>query len=445
MVNFSSEIKNFFIVSKYDNLDFFCSYQNHLKDLLLLTDAFLTFWESVLPQNAFYLRKLRIGAGNVSKTWIKDNFDSFEFTSKLELQNSQSSYPPYGDFHYLDHAQYNRFHQTSGSSGKPLLFLDSKDGWEWLLNNWFKIFELAGIEKGDRLFFPFSFGPFLGFWTAFEAACKAGYLSFPGGGMSSEARLALIQNQKINVVFTTPSYALRLGEVARSQGINLQDLGLKKLVLAGEPGANIPATRLRIEKDWGPIVVDHHGMTETGPVTVECSATPGLLHIIEEAFIAEVIDQNTQKIRSFGSIGELVLSSIGRAGCPLLRYRTGDIVHLTHQKCACGFNGQSLMGGILSRADEMIFLKGNNIYPSVLQNMLHSIAGILEFRITFRKSDGSSDLMFEIETLLSDSELIITRLEKVIQSAFLFKPVIKIVPKGTLPRQEMKSKRFIQI
>jgi phenylacetate-CoA ligase len=103
------------------------------------------------------------------------------------------------------------------------------------------------------------------------------------------------------------------------------------------------------------------------------------------------------------------------------------------------------MGGILSRADEMIFLKGNNIYPSVLQNMLHSIAGILEFRITFRKSDGSSDLMFEIETLLSDSELIITRLEKVIQSAFLFKPVIKIVPKGTLPRQEMKSKRFIQI
>ena len=122
MVNFSSEIKNFFIVSKYDNLDFFCSYQNHLKELLLLTDAFLTFWESVLPQNAFYLRKLRIGAGNVSKSWIKDNFDSFEFTSKLELQNSQSSYPPYGDFHYLDNAQYNRFHQTSGSSGSPLLF-----------------------------------------------------------------------------------------------------------------------------------------------------------------------------------------------------------------------------------------------------------------------------------------------------------------------------------
>jgi len=411
----------------------------------LLTDAFLTFWESVLPLNAFYLRKLRIGAGNVSKSWIRDNFDSFEFTSKLELQNSQSSYPPYGDFHYLNLAQYNRFHQTSGSSGKPLLFLDSKDGWEWLLNNWLKIFALAGIEKGDRLFFPFSFGPFLGFWTAFESACKAGCLSFPGGGMSSESRLALIQNQKINVVFTTPSYALRLGEVARIQCVNLKDLGLKKLVLAGEPGANIPATRLRIEKDWGPIVVDHHGMTETGPVTVECSATPGLLHIIENAFIAEVIDPITQKKLSLDSIGELVLSSIGRVGCPLLRYRTGDIVHLNHQKCACGFNGQSLKGGILSRADEMIFLKGNNIYPSALQNMLHSIEGILDFRITFYKTEGNPHLLFEIETLQTDSESIKNMLEKMIQSAFLFKPVIKIVPTGTLPTQEMKSKRFIQI
>ena len=411
----------------------------------MLTDAFLTFWESVLPLNAFYLRKLRIGAGNVSKSWIRDNFDSFEFTSKLELQNSQSSYPPYGDFHYLNLAQYNRFHQTSGSSGKPLLFLDSKDGWEWLLNNWLKIFALAGIEKGDRLFFPFSFGPFLGFWTAFESACKAGCLSFPGGGMSSESRLALIQNQKINVVFTTPSYALRLGEVARIQGVNLKDLGLKKLVLAGEPGANIPATRLRIEKDWGRIVVDHHGMTETGPVTVECSTTPGLLHIIENAFIAEVIDPITQKKLSLDSIGELILSSIGRVGCPLLRYRTGDIVHLNHQKCACGFNGQSLKGGILSRADEMIFLKGNNIYPSALQNMLHSIEGILDFRITFYKTEGNPHLLFEIETLQTDSESIKNMLEKMIQSAFLFKPVIKIVPTGTLPTQEMKSKRFIQI
>ncbi len=405
----------------------------------------MTFWESVLPQNAFYLRKLRIGAGNVSKSWIKDNFDSFEFTSKFELQNSQSFYPPYGDFHYLDLAEYNRFHQTSGSSGKPLLFLDSQDGWEWLLNNWLKIFALAGIEKGDRLFFPFSFGPFLGFWTAFEAACKAGCLSFPGGGMSSESRLALIQNQNINVIFTTPSYALRLGEVAQGQGINLQDLGIKKLVLAGEPGANIPATRLRIEKDWGPIVVDHHGMTETGPVTVECSITPGLLHIIENAFIAEVIDPNTQKKLSLGSIGELVLSSIGRAGCPLLRYRTGDIVHLNQQKCACGFNGQSLKGGILSRADEMIFLKGNNIYPSALQNMLHSIEGILDFRITFYKTEGNQNLLFEIETLQTDYESIKNMLEKMIQTAFLFKPVIKIVPTGSLPTQEMKSKRFIQI
>ncbi|NBR04425.1 MAG: phenylacetate--CoA ligase family protein [Planctomycetes bacterium] len=411
----------------------------------MLTDSFLTFWEAVLPRNTFYLRKLGINARTVSKSWIKDNFDSFEFTSKNELQDNQLIYPPYGDFHYLEPSDYSRFHQTSGSSGKPLLFLDSKEGWEWLLTNWLKIFELADIKKEDRLFFPFSFGPFLGFWTAFEAACKSGCLSFPGGGMSSESRLAFILNQKINVIFTTPSYAIRLAEVARNQGINLRELSLKKLVLAGEPGANIPATRLRIEKDWGRIIVDHHGMTETGPVTVECSVTPGLLHIVEQSFVAEVIDPKTQKKLSLGSIGELVLSSFGRAGCPLLRYRTGDIVQLNHQKCTCGFKGQSLLGGILSRADEMIFLKGNNIYPSALQNMLHSIEGIIDFRITFYKTDGKPELLFEVETLPNISHSIRDKLDKLIQTTFLFKPIIKIVPDGSLPRQEMKSKRFIQI
>lgn len=263
--------------------------------------------------------------------------------------------------------------------------------------------------------------------------------------MSSESRLAFILNQKINVIFTTPSYAIRLAEVARNQGINLRELSLKKLVLAGEPGANIPATRLRIEKDWGRIIVDHHGMTETGPVTVECSVTPGLLHIVEQSFVAEVIDPKTQKKLSLGSIGELVLSSFGRAGCPLLRYRTGDIVQLNHQKCTCGFKGQSLLGGILSRADEMIFLKGNNIYPSALQNMLHSIEGIIDFRITFYKTDGKPELLFEVETLPNISHSIRDKLDKLIQTTFLFKPIIKIVPDGSLPRQEMKSKRFIQI
>lgn len=410
----------------------------------MLTEEFLTFWESVIPFNAFYLKKLDVRPETISKSWIRDNFYSLPFTTKKDLQDNQLDYPPYGNFHHLNSCNYSRFHQTSGSSGKPLFFLDSNAGWEWLLQNWLKIFEIAGIDKDDRLFFPFSFGPFLGFWTAFEASYKVGCLSFPGGGLSSEARLALIQNQKINVIFTTPSYALRLGEVSKSLGIDLKKLKLKKLILAGEPGANISATRLRIENHWGPIVVDHHGMTETGPVTIECPKTSGILHIIENAFIPEIIDPKTNKILEYGSTGELVLSSSGRVGCPLLRYKTGDIVNLNHQNCSCGFKGFSLFGGILSRADEMIFLKGNNIYPTALQNTLHAINGVIDFKITFDNSAMASNLTIEIETDSTAPDSLKKLVEQEIQAKFLFKPIVKILPEGTLPKQELKSKRFIK-
>ncbi len=405
----------------------------------------MTFWEKVFPFNAFYKKKLGINGFNPSKLWIQSNFDSFDFTTKKDLQDNQQQFPPYGNFHYLNHNSYQRFHQTSGSTGKPLHFLDSKEGWDWLLDNWLKIFAMAGIDKGDRLFFPFSFGPFLGFWTAFEAASKAGFLSFPGGGMSTEARLSLIKNNKINVIFTTPSYALRVGEVAETLGYDIRALNIKKLVLAGEPGANIASTRIRLEKIWGPVVVDHHGMTETGPVSIECTENQGILHIIPMAFVPEVIDPITIKTLTVDSNGELVLSSSGRVGCPLLRYRTGDIVNLEHHNCKCGFKGYSLRGGILGRVDEMIFYKGNNIYPSALQNLMHKMDEITEFRITFKKSEIMPELLFEVETSEINYEKVQTLVESAVINLFLFKPKVNVLPVGSLPRQELKSKRFIQI
>src|SRR5207344_1229543 len=137
----------------------------------------------------------------------------------------------------------SRLHQTSGTSGKPLRWLDTPDSWSALLDCWTINYRVVGLRQGDRLFFPFSFGPFLGFWTAFEAAARLGYFCLPGGGMSSVARLRLLLDHQTTVILCTPTYALHLSEVAREEGIDLASSAVRAVIVAGEPGGSIPATR----------------------------------------------------------------------------------------------------------------------------------------------------------------------------------------------------------
>ena len=182
---------------------------------------------------------------------------------------------------------------------------------------------------------------------------------------------AILENQ-ITVLCCTPTYALRLAEVAARDKTDLGKSRVKKIIVAGEPGGSIPATRERLEKLWpGAKVFDHHGMTEAGPVTYECPAQPGILHVIESAYLAEIVDPQSGKKVSSGETGELILTTLGRTGSPLLRYRTGDLVCAAENSpCACGTFDLALRGGILGRADDMIIVRGVNIYPSAIEDVV---------------------------------------------------------------------------
>src|SRR6478752_1329467 len=175
-----------------------------------------------------------------------------------------------------------------------------------------------GLSPADRIFFPFSFGPFIGFWSAFEAASRFGALVIPGGGMTSTARLRFLIEHEITVVFATPTYALHLAELAAKEGIDLASSSVRALVVAGEPGGNIAATRERIESVWGARVFDHYGMTEVGPVAVEAADRRGQMYLLESEYLAEVLapDSNTPAVP--GEFGELVLTNLGRTGSPLI-------------------------------------------------------------------------------------------------------------------------------
>ena len=216
------------------------------------------------------------------------------FTFKREIAADQLRHPPFGSNLTYPPEQYTRFSQTSGTTGTPLRWLDTPESWEWMLDCWARVYRAAGAGPHDRVFFPFSFGPFLGFWLAFEAAVRMGCLAIPGGGMRSAGRLQTILDNEVTVLCATPSYALRLAEVAAEEGIDLSASKVRRIIVAGEPGGSIPATRALIESRWcGARVLDHHGMTEIGPVSYECPERKGVLHIMEHAYIPRMIDPDS--------------------------------------------------------------------------------------------------------------------------------------------------------
>ena len=238
-----------------------------------------------------------------------------------------------------------------------------------------------GLTNRDVYVFPFSFGPFIGFWSAFEAATRAGFLCLPAGGMSSTARLRFLAEHGATVVFATPTYALYLAELAAKEGIDLRKSSVRALVVAGEPGGNILATRLRIEEVWGARVFDHYGMTECGPVAFESVDDPGGLLIHEPEILAEVLEPGGTRPVADGEFGELVVTNLGRDASPVIRYRTGDVVRID-PACPRGANGwRRLAGGIVGRADDMIHVRGNNLYPAAIEAIVRRFPNLVEYRL----------------------------------------------------------------
>ncbi|MBL8795967.1 MAG: phenylacetate--CoA ligase family protein, partial [Planctomycetia bacterium] len=235
----------------------------------------------ILPRNEFYRRKFSAAGLDPASVRTLDDWRRVPWTTKEELLADQQAHPPYGSVLTYPLERYCRLHQTSGTAGLPLRWLDTPSSWQRMLGCWESIFRIVGLRADDRLFFPFSFGPFLGFWTAFDAASRLGYLCLPGGGMSSSARLRFLLDHRATILFCTPTYSLRLAEVAAQEGIDLPASAVRMVVVAGEPGGSIPATRARIERAWGARVIDHNGLTEVGPVGVECLENPAGLHLLE--------------------------------------------------------------------------------------------------------------------------------------------------------------------
>ncbi len=397
----------------------------------------------VLPGNRFLARKL----AGVRPDDLRGPADlaRLPFTTKPELAADQAEHPPYGSTLSYPVERYSRLHQTSGTStGRPLRWLDTPDSWEAVLRCWLVSFPFMGLSPADRVFFPFSFGPFIGFWSAFEAASRYGALVLPGGGMPSTARLRFLIEHEATVVFATPTYALHLAELAAKERIDLAGSPVRMLVVAGEPGGTIPATRQRIEDVWGARVFDHYGMTEVGPVAVETVDTPGEMILLESEYIAEVLTPSGTDPVPDGEYGELVLTNLGRAGCPLVRYRTGDLVRVSTTPDPAGRTWRRLAGGILGRADDMIHVRGNNLYPAAIEAIVRRFPAVAEYRIHVDHTGPLADLRIEVEPADGhDGPALADAVGRAVRDELLFRVEVTAAACGSLPRFELKARRLV--
>lgn len=402
----------------------------------------------LLLKNPFYSGKLRAGGIHSDLASLDEFSARAPFTLKQEVMEDQRNHPPYGSNLTYPLERYTRFSQTSGTTGKPMRWLDTPESWVWMLDNWTQVFRVAGVTAEDHVFFAFSFGPFLGFWAAFEAAARMGCLCLPGGGMRSAARLQAILDNRATVLCSTPTYSIRLAEVAAEEKIDLAASKVRRIIVGGEPGGSIPATRTRIEELWpGARVVDHHGMTETGPVSYGCPAQLGVLHVIESAYIAEIVDPESGRAVPPGGRGELVLTNLGRTGSPLLRYRTSDVVQrAADPRCECGSCDLALAGGILGRTDDMVVVRGVNLYPSAIEDLLRACGGVAEYRVEIRTSRALPELAIQVEpSERQDGAGLAKRLEAALSNAFGLRIPVSSVPRGKLPRFEMKAHRWVRL
>jgi phenylacetate-CoA ligase len=391
----------------------------------------------VLPRNRFWSRRLGPAGEALRREVSWAAYQALPTTAKADLVADLEEHPPLGWIATYPRERYLTFHQTSGTRGRPLPVLDTAESWRWFTDCWRQVYAAAGVTASDRVFFAFGFGPFIGFWAAFAAAQRLGALTIPGGGLDGRQRLQLMRDAGATVLVSTVTYALRLAEVARELGVDLPAVGVRRTIHAGEAGASIPSVRDRVEQAFGAQCFDHAGGTEVGAHGFSCRVRDGL-HLNEAEFIAEILDPASGAPVPEGAVGELVITNLGRAGWPVIRYRTGDLAARGGRACSCGRTFLKLPGGIAGRADDLMVVRGVNVYPTAVEAVVRRFE-VGEFRMVRLRRGPMEELRVDVEaneeTARAVAEELRLRLSVRIET--------RAVPAASLPRFDLKAKRVV--
>jgi phenylacetate-CoA ligase len=371
--------------------------------------------------------------------------------TREEWMAAQAAHPPYGDLPAAPPETAIRLHTTSGTTGRmPLRALDGTRDWEWIAEMWCHGFHAFGVRPRDTVFFAFSYATFIGFWGAHYACEKIGALVVPSGSLPTDARVKSVLDNGATTLCATPTYVLRLAQVAKEIGLDLRARSkVDKILLSGEPSGSVPAVRRKIEETWGAPCGDTAGMTEIGTIMVfECRHRPGGMHIIEDHFVEEVVDPGTLEPVPAGERGERVVTSFGRGILPLLRYRTGDLVRrVPASTCTCGRTWDVYEGGILGRVDDMHKIRGTNVYPRAVEAIVREHAEVDEFQIVLSREADRDEITVRCE-LVPGADTAWPRIEAALDHDLAeahenLRFRVERAEAGALPRFELKAKRLV--
>jgi len=368
----------------------------------------------------------------------------FPFIEKKVLRERQEALPPFGDLVAVPERDIVYISASSGSTGVPTASPFTAQDFEDWMDYEARQFWSSGLRPDDRYCHSLNFSLFVG-GPCVLGAQKLGALSIHAGTVPSERLLAIAKQFQATAIWTTPSYAWYLGETAIKEGIDpKKDLAIKRIFVAGEPGGSIPETRQRIEALWGAKVYDYYGLSDIfGSCAGMCEEQHGL-HWAEDHILVEVLDPETQEPVAEGERGELVLTTLKKSARPMIRFRTGDIVSFTNEACGCGRTSQRMLG-THGRLDDMLIIKGVNIFPSDIEAIArkdHDLSG--EYKLIVERDNHLDTLTVEIERAAVDASKdaeLASRFAGHLKSITGVSARIVILPPDTLPRATHKAKR----
>jgi phenylacetate-CoA ligase len=400
--------------------------------------------KKVYATNPFYRSKFENFGVTPSDIRSLNDLQRLPFTVKKEFEEDQERHPIFGTNLTEPLENYVRYHQTTGTTGKPLKWLETKESWQWRGRCAAMALWAAGVRSPDIVFFPFAFGPHVAFWGLFEGVFQIGALAIAGGGWDTLQRIKSILENQVTVICCTPTYALRLAEVAKENRIDLANSSVRITIHAGEPGALIPSIRKKIEEAWGATPYDYPGLTEIGAYGIHCQYDKQAIHVNESEFIIEVINPSTGEYAPEGQVGEMVLTNLGRSCSPTIRFRTRDLVRLKKSACLCGRTFRMLDGGVLGRSDDMIIIRGINIFPPKVGEIVegHLVVGEEYQMVAYSEKGGEFKVMVELLEGRNGEE-VARAIREDLRQRFEIRIDVEVVPPGTLPRSEYKSKRFV--
>jgi len=366
---------------------------------------------------------------------------------KAELRAEQVQYPPFGRYLCVDPSQVLRIHGTSGTTGRPTAFAVSRGDWKRIAAAHARIMWGAGIRPSDTIFLGSFFGLYWGGWGALIGGEHLGATCFPfGAGVPGQTAQAVewLSEIKPTAFYGTPSYALRIAEVAIEAGGDPADFGIKTLFFSGEPGAGIPATKHQIERTFGGACIDMGSMAEMSPwmSNAECSERQGM-HLWDDVVYTELLDPETEEPVGPGEVGVPVYTHLDRDSQPMIRLWSGDLARYTEEPCPCGRTYRRLPDGLFGRADDMLVIRGENVYPAAVEEAIRAGGCEAEFRVDVTRIGTLDELNVQIEAVpdRSDSDLreaVAVQLKKKLG----LRAEVVVVPAGSLDRTEFKSRRI---